>query len=88
MIELINLSKSYKSLRAVDGINLAIKQGSRFGFLGPNGAGKTTTIKMMAGVLMPTSGRIIINGYDLAKIPWPPSSAWGSYPIGRFFTKS
>jgi len=71
MIRLINLSKRYKSLRAVDGINLEIEQGARFGFLGPNGAGKTTTIKMMAGVLMPSDGQIIINGHDLAKTLLP-----------------
>lgn len=84
MIELINLSKSYKSLRAVDGINLEIKQGARFGFLGPNGAGKTTTIKMMAGVLMPTSGRIIINGHDLAKDPVTAKGCVGFIPDRPF----
>ena len=65
MIELINLTKKFKGLRAVDGINLKVSAGSIFGFLGPNGAGKTTTIKMMAGVLKPTEGRIIINNRDL-----------------------
>ncbi len=69
MIELINLVKVYKGLTAVDNINLAVKEGAVFGFLGPNGAGKTTTIKMMAGVLAPTSGQIIINGIDLAEDP-------------------
>jgi len=84
MIQLINLSKRYKSLRAVDGINLHIKQGSRFGFLGPNGAGKTTTIKMMAGVLMPTEGRIIINGHDLAKDPVAAKQCVGFIPDRPF----
>jgi ABC-2 type transport system ATP-binding protein len=84
MIELINLSKRYKSLRAVDGINLEIKQGARFGFLGPNGAGKTTTIKMMAGVLMPTAGRIIINGHDLAKDPVAAKQCVGFIPDRPF----
>ena len=84
MIQLINLSKRYKSLRAVDGINLAIKEGSRFGFLGPNGAGKTTTIKMMAGVLMPTKGRIIINGHDLAKEPMAAKQCVGFIPDRPF----
>ena len=50
MIKLINLTKVYRGLRAVDGINLEIEKGRIFGFLGPNGAGKTTTIRMMAGV--------------------------------------
>ena len=66
MIKLIGLTKVYKGLRAVDQIDLEVKKGAIFGFLGPNGAGKTTTIKMMAGVIKPTSGRIIINGMDLA----------------------
>jgi ABC-2 type transport system ATP-binding protein len=69
MIKLINLTKMYRGLRAVDGINLEIQKGHIFGFLGPNGAGKTTTIKMMAGVLSPTEGQIIINDMDLAKDP-------------------
>jgi len=69
MIQLINLTKVYRGLRAVDGINLEVGRGVVFGFLGPNGAGKTTTIKMMAGILAPTSGRIVINGLDLAKDP-------------------
>ncbi|MCF8131046.1 MAG: ABC transporter ATP-binding protein, partial [Deltaproteobacteria bacterium] len=84
MIQLINLSKRYKSLRAVDGIRLHIKKGSRFGFLGPNGAGKTTTIKMMAGVLMPTEGRIIINGHDLAKDPVAAKQCVGFIPDRPF----
>ncbi|MFH1082769.1 MAG: ABC transporter ATP-binding protein [Pseudomonadota bacterium] len=67
MIKLIHLTKLYKGLRAVDRINLEVRKGVCFGFLGPNGAGKTTTIKMMAGVLKPTEGQIIINGFDLAK---------------------
>ena len=84
MIQLINLSKRYKSLRAVDGINLKVKQGARFGFLGPNGAGKTTTIKMMAGVLMPTAGQIIINGHDLAKDPVAAKKCVGFIPDRPF----
>jgi len=69
MIKLVNLTKVYRGLRAVDKIDLEVGEGVIFGFLGPNGAGKTTTIKMMAGVLKPTEGRIIINGMDLAEDP-------------------
>lgn len=69
MIKLIDLMKIYKGLRAVDKINLKVGKGMVFGFLGPNGAGKTTTIKMMAGVLAPTEGQIIMNGTDLAREP-------------------
>ncbi|MBW1783893.1 MAG: ABC transporter ATP-binding protein [Deltaproteobacteria bacterium] len=84
MIELINLTKHYRGLRAVDRINLKIKKGVRFGFLGPNGAGKTTTIKMMAGVLKPTEGRIVINGYDLAQSPSAVKQCVGFIPDRPF----
>jgi ABC-2 type transport system ATP-binding protein len=69
MIRFENLTKYYRGIKAVDGLNLQIPQGTIFGFIGPNGAGKTTTIKMMAGVLRPTRGRIYINGLDIAKEP-------------------
>jgi ABC-2 type transport system ATP-binding protein len=59
LIELIELTKRFGNLLAVDHINLHVKQGEIFGFLGPNGAGKTTTIKMLAGLLKPTSGRAL-----------------------------
>jgi len=55
-------SRDYKIVRAVDDISINIKQGEIVGYLGPNGAGKSTTIKMMTGVLEPTSGEILING--------------------------
>jgi len=69
MIRFENLTKIYRGIKAVDDLNLQIPQGTIFGFIGPNGAGKTTTIKMMAGVLRPTRGRIYINGLDIAKEP-------------------
>lgn len=69
MIRLIGLTKHYKGLRAVDDIHLEVRKGVVFGFLGPNGAGKTTTIKMMAGVLKPTAGKILIDGMDLSAEP-------------------
>jgi len=69
IIRLENLTKLYKGLRAVDNLNISVREGVIFGFLGPNGAGKTTTIKMMAGILRPTQGRIFINGMDLEKEP-------------------
>ena len=55
-------SRDYKIVRAVDNISMSIGQGEIVGYLGPNGAGKSTTIKMMTGVLVPTSGEILING--------------------------
>jgi ABC-2 type transport system ATP-binding protein len=84
MIKLIHLTKSYRDLRAVDRISLNVKKGARFGFLGPNGAGKTTTIKMMAGVLRPTEGQIIINGYDLAESPSEVKQCIGFIPDRPF----
>ncbi len=69
MIRLTNLSKHFGDLRAVDGLNLEIQQGEFFAFLGPNAAGKTTTIKMMSGLLKPTSGTVIIGGYNMHEEP-------------------
>ncbi|MFO7929163.1 MAG: ABC transporter ATP-binding protein [Candidatus Humimicrobiaceae bacterium] len=62
MIETINLTKKYGSLIAVDNISFKVKKSEIFSFLGPNGAGKTTTIRMLATLLQPTSGEIIIDG--------------------------
>ena len=57
-------SRDYKTVRAVDQISMGIEQGEIVGYLGPNGAGKSTTIKMMTGVLEPTSGEILVNGRE------------------------
>ena len=64
-----HLSKRFGEYRAVDDISLSVRPGEIFGFLGPNGAGKTTTIKMLAGLLKPEQGRILILGRDLALEP-------------------
>ena len=69
MIELRNVTKKFGSFTAVDDISLVVPAGEFFGFLGPNGAGKTTTIKMMAGLFAPTSGQILMNGYDIVTNP-------------------
>jgi len=69
MIELRNVTKKFGSFTAVDNISLVVPTGEFFGFLGPNGAGKTTTIKMMAGLFAPTSGQILMNGFDVVKNP-------------------
>ena len=69
MIKLKDLTKQYGSFTAVDGINLEVDRGTIFAFLGTNGAGKTTTIRMMTGVLQPTSGSAEIGGYDIQKHP-------------------
>ena len=64
-IEVINLSKTYKSKKAVNNINFKINENEIIGLLGPNGCGKTTTIGMILGLLKPTSGKFLINGLDI-----------------------
>jgi ABC-2 type transport system ATP-binding protein len=66
MIAVSDLVKKFGDFTAVDGVTLEARPGEIHGFLGPNGAGKTTTIQMIAGLLKPTSGRIVVNGHDLA----------------------
>jgi ABC-2 type transport system ATP-binding protein len=68
-IETFNLTKNFGNLIAVNKLNLKIKSGEIFGFLGPNGAGKTTTIKLMTGLLKPTSGTVKIMGKDIQDNP-------------------
>ena len=70
-IEVINLSKSYKSKIAVNNISFKINENEIIGLLGPNGCGKTTTIGMILGLLKPTDGKVLINGSNLEtnKIP-------------------
>ncbi|MDI6715595.1 MAG: ATP-binding cassette domain-containing protein, partial [Actinomycetota bacterium] len=67
MIEVDRIRKEYQNLVAVKGISFEVGRGEIFGFLGPNGAGKTTTINMLCTLLRPTSGKAIINGFDLIK---------------------
>ena len=69
MIKTINLTKNFDKVVAVNNLNLEINQGEIFGFLGPNGAGKTTTIKLLVGLLTPTSGDEFIDGYNIQKNP-------------------
>jgi ABC-2 type transport system ATP-binding protein len=67
MIELDNVSKNYGAKVAVHPLSLRIEAGELFAFLGPNGAGKTTTIKIMCGLLFPTTGTVRIGGFDLRR---------------------
>ena len=69
MIETEHLTKQFGPLTAVNDLNLRIEQGEFFAFLGPNAAGKTTTIKLLTGLLRPTSGRALIGGYDIQEEP-------------------
>jgi ABC-2 type transport system ATP-binding protein len=84
MIAIDNLVKRYGSLTAVDGVSLDVGSGEIHGFLGPNGAGKTTTIRMIAGLLKPTSGTIRVNGHDLASEPELAKASLGFIPDRPF----
>ena len=66
-IEVESLTKKFGSFTAVDNISFKIPKGSIFGFLGPNGSGKSTTIRMLCGVLTPTSGKGTVMGLDIVK---------------------
>ena len=69
MIQIKDLTKTYRDLTAVRGLNLTIEKGDVFGFIGPNGAGKTTTIKVLATLLEPTTGAAYIDGVDVVRNP-------------------
>ena len=84
MIQLNNLSKQYGKLKAVNRLNLSVSSGEIFGFIGPNGAGKTTTIQMMAGLLEPTEGSVIIDGIDMAAQPEKAKKKIGLIPDRPF----
>src|SRR6202012_258767 len=77
-----NLTRTFGALTAVDGVNLSVATGQFFGFLGPNGAGKSTTIKMLTGLLAPTSGRVRLLGTDFAADPIAVKRQIGVVPEG------
>ncbi|MDH3444940.1 MAG: ABC transporter ATP-binding protein [Deltaproteobacteria bacterium] len=84
MIRLINLTKRYGDFLAVDSLNLEIGAGEIIGFLGPNGAGKTTTIRMMMGILKPTSGQVLLGSYDVEREPEKAKALAGFIPDRPF----
>ena len=84
MIQIENLVKKYGAFTAVDGVSLDVQPGEIHGFLGPNGAGKTTTIRMIAGLLKPTAGRVLVNGHDLALAPEAAKASLGFIPDRPF----
>jgi ABC-2 type transport system ATP-binding protein len=84
MIKLTNLTKRYGAFTAVNAINLEVPKGELFGFLGPNGAGKTTTLRMISGILRPTSGSVHIGGVDLVAQPIAAKSKLGFIPDRPF----
>jgi ABC-2 type transport system ATP-binding protein len=84
MLRVEGATKRYGKFTAVDRLNLVVHRGEIFGFLGPNGAGKTTTIRMVAGVLQPSEGRILIGGDDLVKSPQEAKNRVGYIPDRPF----
>jgi ABC-2 type transport system ATP-binding protein len=80
MIEIKDLTKKYVDFPAVSNLNLSIQKGEIFGFIGPNGAGKTTTIKMIGGILEPTSGSVMIAGISMKDNPEKAKSKIGFIP--------
>ena len=80
MISAVGVTKKFGDNIAVENLNLEVKSGEIFGFLGPNGAGKTTTISMLIGMLVPTSGRIEIDGIDVVKDPTRAKALIGYVP--------
>jgi len=79
-IEAFKLTKNFGNITAVNKLNLKVKSGEIFGFLGPNGAGKTTTIKLMTGLIKPTSGTVKIMGKDIQQSPIEAKSYIGLIP--------
>src|SRR5688500_2166272 len=84
MIAVDNLVKRYGNFTAVDGVSLTVAPGQIHGFLGPNGAGKSTSIRMIAGLLKPDAGRIVVNGHDLNTAPEAAKAALGVIPHRPF----
>ena len=84
MIQLEGLTKHYGSFVAVDHINLTVDKGLLYGCLGPNGAGKTTTLRMIAGILRPTDGRVLLDGDDVHRTPLIAKQKLGFIPDRPF----
>jgi len=84
VIRLADLTKRYGKFTAVDSISLHVSRGELFGLLGPNGAGKTTTMRMIAGILRPTSGSISVAGVDLLARPLAAKARLGFIPDRPF----
>ena len=84
MIKIEHLTKKFADLVAVNDISLEVGAGEIFGFLGPNGAGKTTTVKILTGLMKPTSGRVLIGGYDVARDPLAAKRIMGMVPDEPF----
>ena len=88
MIRLRGVTKCYGSFEAVKRLDLDIHRGELFGLLGPNGAGKTTTMRMIAGILAPTSGTIEVGGVDILHRPMEAKARLGYIPDRPFVSRS
>ena len=84
MIRIQGLTKAYGKFVAVDNIDLHVPRGELFGFLGPNGAGKTTTLRIIAGIMRPTSGRVWLGGDDVMTHPNEAKQRLGFIPDRPF----
>jgi ABC-2 type transport system ATP-binding protein len=84
LLELEQISKNFARTRAVSGLSLRVAPGDIFGFIGPNGAGKTTTIRLIAGLVAPDSGRVRIDGIDMARDPVAAKQRIGLVPDRPF----
>jgi ABC-2 type transport system ATP-binding protein len=84
MIELSALTKRYGPFTAVNNVSLTVPRGELFGFLGPNGAGKTTTLRIIAGILRPTTGHVRIGGVDVVTSPTAAKARLGFIPDRPF----
>ena len=82
VIQVENITKKYGSFTAVNNISFEIEEGEIVGFLGPNGAGKSTTMNMITGFIEPTSGKIIVDGYNISKKPKKAKRQIGYMPEG------
>ena len=88
LIETNSLVKRYGDKLAVNNVSFNVYPNEIFGFLGPNGAGKTTTIKIIVGLLQPTSGYVRVDGFDVQKQPLQAKSASGTCQIHQISIRS
>ena len=82
LLDIQGLSKAFGTIKAVDGVDFKVERGEVLGFLGPNGAGKSTTMRMVAGYLTPSAGRIEVCGFDVADEPIEIRKRLGYLPEG------
>ncbi len=69
MLELAGVSKHFGGVRALDGVDLAVREGEIFGLIGPNGSGKSTLVNLVCGLFPPTSGRMLFRGREIGRLP-------------------